>query len=400
VAPPRTLAAALLLIPASAAPAQQLPSLIRNGSFEEGPGTRGFLNLAGGSTALPGWVVTGEGIDLVGAGYWTSSDGTYALDLDGSARSRTTPPHVRGGIAQSFATTAGKRYRVTFDLAGNPNRPPLKKPLRVTAAGQSAEFVFDATGKTGRSMGWLPQTWTFTARGDSTTLEFTSLTQSPQTGYGPAIDRVAVTLLDEGPLRVVESDREIAVSLGAEILFDTGESALRPAATAALEQLAALIREHPELPIEIEGHTDSVGTRAYNERLSRERAESVKRWLVSRAGVAEARMTTRGFGPARPVAPNGSAEGRQQNRRVEVRLRKQPPSRDSYQSDVLAYWYFVFAIAARETQHTDRRIVLRRWAVRWAECLGSCRGYLYDKGDSHELDPPRALSVLGPPSIA
>ena len=86
--------------------------------------------------------------------------------------------------------------------------------------------------------------------------------------------------------------------------------------------LAALIRDHPDLPIEIEGHTDSVGTRAYNARLSRERAEAVKRWLAANGSVRENRMTTRGFGPTRPVAPNGTAEGRQQNRRVEVRLRK------------------------------------------------------------------------------
>lgn len=196
--------------------------------------------------------------------------------------------------------------------------------MQVAAAGQSVEFFFDATGRTGRNMGWETKAWTFTARGDSTTLEFTSLTESPETGYGAAIDRVAVTLLEDGPLRVVESEREIQVSLGAEILFDTGESTLRPAATPALEQLGALIREHPALPIEIEGHTDTVGTLAYNEKLSLDRAESVRRWLAANGGVPDNRMTTRGFGPARPVAPNNSAEGRQRNRRVEVRLRKQP----------------------------------------------------------------------------
>jgi choice-of-anchor C domain-containing protein len=321
-----TLSATLLFFPAPApAPlAQPTASLIRNGSFEEGPGTRAFLNLVGGSTGLPGWVVTGEGVDLVGAGYWLSADGTYAIDLDGSARSRTTPPYARGGIAQTFATTPGKRYRVSFALAGNPNRPPAKKPMRIAAAGQSAELTFDATGKSGRNMGWVTKTWTFTAKGDSTTLEFQSLTQSPETGFGAAIDQVAVTLLDDGPLRVAETEREIQVSLGAEILFDTGESRLRPAGTAALEQLAALIRDHPDLPIEIEGHTDSVGTLTSNEKLSRDRAESVMRWLAANGGVPESRMTTRGFGPTRPVAPNNSPEGRQQNRRVEVKLRKQP----------------------------------------------------------------------------
>lgn len=302
--------------------AQQPAGLIRNGGFEEGTGTPLFLNLRAGSTALPGWVVTGEGIDLVGAGYWRSSEGTYAIDLDGSARSRTTPPYVQGGIAQTFATLAGKRYRVTFDLAGNPNRGPLKKPLRVRAAGDSADFVFDATGKSGQNMGWVPKEWVFTAKADSTTLEFTSLTRSPETGFAAAIDRVAVVLIDVGPLKVTESEREIQVSLGAEILFDTGEFTLRPRATSALEQLAALIREHPDLPVEIEGHTDSVGTRASNDRLSRSRADAVKRWLVVKGSVPEGRMTTRGLGPTRPVSPNGTAEGRQQNRRVKVRLRK------------------------------------------------------------------------------
>lgn len=321
----RALSAALLLLLPAIAITQTPASLIRNGSFEEGPGTRVFLNLVGGSTALPGWVVVGEGIDLVGTGYWKSADGTYAVDLDGSARSRITPPYMHGGIAQTFATTPGKRYQVTFDLAGNPNNRPARKPMRVSAAGQSVELVFDATGKTGRDMGWETRTWTFEARGDSTTLEFTSLTKSPETGYGAAIDRVVVTLLDSNALRVAESEREIQVSMGAEILFDTGESTLRPAATTALEQLAALIQEHPELPVEIEGHTDSIGTATYNERLSLDRAESVKRWLTSNGQVPASRMTTRGFGYTKPIAHNDSPDGRQLNRRVEVRLRKQPP---------------------------------------------------------------------------
>lgn len=149
----------------------------------------------------------------------------------------------------------------------------------------------------------------FTAAGDSTTLEFASLTRSPETGYGPAIDRVAVVPLDDGPLRVTESEEEIQVSVGAELLFDTGESTLRARATAALEQSATLLREHPDLAVEIEGHTESVGTRALDERLSLGRAEAVKQWLVANGSVPEGRMTTRGSGPTRPVAPNGTAEG-------------------------------------------------------------------------------------------
>jgi len=314
----------LLLLAAGGSPllAQRPVSLLQNGSFEEGPGPRAFLNLAGGSTAIPGWVVIGEGVDLVGAGYWTSSDGSYAIDLDGSARSRTTPPYVRGGIAQTFATRPGVRYRVSFDLAGNPNQPPALKPMRLSAAGQSQDFSFDATGRSSRDMGWVQKSWIFTARADSTTLAFESLTVSPRTGYSAAIDNVAVVPIEDERLQVTETESEIQVNLGAEILFDTGESTLRPEATAALEQLAELIAQHPDLPILVEGHTDSTGSRASNQRLSEQRAASVMRWLVANAQVAESRMTTRGFGPSVPVASNGTAEGRQKNRRVEIKLQK------------------------------------------------------------------------------
>ena len=141
--------------------AQSTSSLIVNGSFEEGPPVRTFLNLTAGNTSVPGWVVTGEGVDVVSEGYWISSRGARAIDLDGSARSAKTPPYVQGGIAQTFPTTVGTRYLVTFDLSGNPNQLPRVKPLRVSAAGETMDFTFDSTGKTGRSMGWTPRSWAF-----------------------------------------------------------------------------------------------------------------------------------------------------------------------------------------------------------------------------------------------
>ena len=160
-------AALTLILLAGAAHAQAPASLIVNGSFEEGPRVGAFLNLSKGDTSLRGWTVIGEGVDLVSTGYWLSSDGTRAIDLDGSARSSTTPPYVQGGIAQTFATTPGARYRVTFDLAGNPNQLPRVKPLRVSAAGQSEEFRLD----------------------DARVPDPDGLAA---TGYGAAIDNVAV----------------------------------------------------------------------------------------------------------------------------------------------------------------------------------------------------------------
>ena len=87
-------------------------------------------------------------------------------------------------------------------------------------------------------MGWLPKSWTFTARDVTTTLEFRSLPVSPRTGYGPAIDNVTVTALDATqPLSVIESEKQIQISLGAEVLFDSGSFSLRPAASDALHRL-------------------------------------------------------------------------------------------------------------------------------------------------------------------
>ena len=301
--------------------AQAPSSLIVNGSFEEGPAVDRFLNLTKGDTSVRGWVVTGEGVDYVSTGYWLSSDGARAIDLDGSARSGLTPPYVQGGIAQTFVTTPGTRYRVTFDLAGNPNQLPRVKPMRISAAGQTAEFTFDTTGKTGARMGWTRRQWTFTSSAASATLEFRSLTISPQTGYGAAIDNVVVVAERGAPLNVVETEKEIQVSLGSEILFDTGRYDLRPAATTALESLLALLARYPKAPIQIEGHTDSTGTAASNQVLSERRAAAVKQWLVDHS-ISAALITARGRGQTTPVASNDTPKGRQQNRRVEIRIQK------------------------------------------------------------------------------
>jgi choice-of-anchor C domain-containing protein len=300
-------------------------SLLLNGGFEEGPSAGRFVNLAGGSEAIKGWAVTGEGVDYIGT-LWPGSEGAHSIDLDGSVRSATTRGYVHGGVAQTFATKPGTGYLVTFDLAGNPYAPPAKKLMRVSAADQSQDFSFDVTGKTPTKMGWTPTRWSFTANSASTTLEFRSLTPARSTGWGAVIDNVSVTVLpaDQQQLEVTESAKEIEVRMGAEILFATAEYTLRPAAAPTLERLAALLKEHPGLPILIQGHTDNVGSPESNLLLSERRALAVKDWLVSQAGMAATAISTKGLGETAPVATNSTAAGRQKNRRVEIRLEKSP----------------------------------------------------------------------------
>jgi outer membrane protein OmpA-like peptidoglycan-associated protein len=113
-----------------------------------------------------------------------------------------------------------------------------------------------------------------------------------------------------------DTARGLVVNMS-DVLFDTAKYTLRPLAREKLARVAGIILGHPGLRIEVEGHTDSVGGEAYNQRLSEQRAESVQSYLVSQ-GLAGANVTARGFGKTTPVASNDTAAGRQQNRRVEL----------------------------------------------------------------------------------
>ena len=123
-------------------------------------------------------------------------------------------------------------------------------------------------------------------------------------------------------------DREIRIALAADVLFDFDRHELKPAAFPTLGKVAEVLKAHQGAAVLVEGHTDGKGNDAYNQTLSERRAASVRDWLVKNADQPRARFTTRGYGKARPVAPNARAdgsddpEGRQKNRRVEVVVRR------------------------------------------------------------------------------
>jgi outer membrane protein OmpA-like peptidoglycan-associated protein len=117
-------------------------------------------------------------------------------------------------------------------------------------------------------------------------------------------------------LQARPTDRGLVLTLG-DVLFTTGRAELKPGATSNLAQLVAFLAKYPNRSVSVEGHTDNVGGEDYNLGLSQRRADSVRSHLVSQ-GVDAARVTATGAGESAPVASNESAEGRQQNRRVEV----------------------------------------------------------------------------------
>jgi outer membrane protein OmpA-like peptidoglycan-associated protein len=110
----------------------------------------------------------------------------------------------------------------------------------------------------------------------------------------------------------------LQLSLDASVLFEFDQSTLLARAQSALVDAAATVAAHPGAAIVVEGHTDNRGGDAYNARLSQARAESVRTFLLARPELKGFDITARGFGAARPVAPNDSDAGRQQNRRVEI----------------------------------------------------------------------------------
>jgi OOP family OmpA-OmpF porin len=111
-----------------------------------------------------------------------------------------------------------------------------------------------------------------------------------------------------------------AVVIQADALFDFDKSVLRPDGRKSIDDALAKIGGVDLEMVIATGHTDSVGTDAYNQRLSERRAAAVKDYLVSR-GVPAAKITTIGKGESQPVATNKTAEGRQKNRRVDIEFK-------------------------------------------------------------------------------
>ncbi|MDV2078137.1 OmpA family protein [Marinobacter xestospongiae] len=117
-------------------------------------------------------------------------------------------------------------------------------------------------------------------------------------------------------MQAEQTERGMVLTLG-DVLFDVGKADLKPAAERTIDRLAEFMRAYPERRVLIEGYTDSTGDEGFNQRLSENRAGSVRDALAAN-GVSPGRIDTRGFGEAYPKASNDNASGRQQNRRVEI----------------------------------------------------------------------------------
>jgi outer membrane protein OmpA-like peptidoglycan-associated protein len=128
--------------------------------------------------------------------------------------------------------------------------------------------------------------------------------------------RASLLLQFNAILATRDTARGLVVNMS-DVLFDTGKFTLRPLAREKLAKISGIVLAYPSLLLAIEGHTDSVGSDSYNQDLSEKRAEAVRDYLAKQS-IPMASMTAQGFGKTQPVSSNDTAEGRQQNRRVEL----------------------------------------------------------------------------------
>jgi outer membrane protein OmpA-like peptidoglycan-associated protein len=125
-------------------------------------------------------------------------------------------------------------------------------------------------------------------------------------------------LLDQlnSVLQTQDTARGLIVNMS-DVLFSSGKYTLQPAAREKLAKISGIVLAHPGLNLEVDGHTDNVGSAEFNQLLSEQRAAAVREFLVQQ-GLSESSVTSHGFGMSQPVATNDTPEGRAQNRRVEL----------------------------------------------------------------------------------
>jgi len=221
---------------------------------------------------------------------------------------------VTDGDTQKDVPVEGHRYDFRYNLKDNVDPPSELQVVRNyqnAARSAGGQVLFDAH--------------------EDTTLRVTrgghEVWFSISVGNKPSGVPITMVVIEKGAMKqeVTLDAKAMAHDLGDAgrvavygIHFDTGKSDIKPESAPALEEIAKLLNENPALKVYIVGHTDMVADAATNVRLSQARAQAVVTALVTRQGIAAARLIAYGAGPYAPVASNRTEEARAKNRRVEL----------------------------------------------------------------------------------
>lgn len=212
---------------------------------------------------------------------WRSADGTSAFALRPEVKARWDDPG-HGDHLVDYIAMLGFQY--SFGGSKTPAPPPPPPPPPVETAPAPAPAAAPAPPPDSDGDG-VPD----------------NIDQCPNTPHGVQVDAVGCPLKGSITLEGVN--------------FEYNSAALTVASNAPLDAVADGLKKHPRLKVEIQGHSDSTGSLAYNMKLSQRRADSVRDYLVH-SGASEEQLVTKGYGPTQPVASNKTAEGRAKNRRV------------------------------------------------------------------------------------
>jgi OOP family OmpA-OmpF porin len=270
------------------------------------------------------------------------SDINQARDAIAQARSQGMPPERAAELDKRLLQARGVYYQCLDAEASRlaqsiindarmrpapPPPPPANRPPRAQIAGPNETEVntlinLSVEGSSDPDGDRLTYKWDF---GDGTTASFTF----PNATHRFArVGNYTVRLtVDDGKGGTDTASKNIAVirkvvlqdRIG-RVLFDFDKAVLKPEGQRELATEVQELKDNPTFTADIVGHTDSVGTDAYNERLSQRRTEAVRNYFVAQ-GIAANRLRLAWKGEREPIAPNTTAEGRAQNRRVEITLR-------------------------------------------------------------------------------
>jgi len=238
------------------------------------------------NVSVPGNTLTNQTKLMTQAGVgtfinlWRSADGTQAFALRPEVKARWDDPG-KGDHLVDYIALFGFQYSFGGSRTPAPEAPPPPPPV-VQAAPAAA--VVPATPPDSDHDG-VPD----------------NIDQCPDTPAGVQVDAVGCPLKGSITLEGVN--------------FEYNSAALTAPSHAPLDEIASGLQKHPRLKVEIQGHTDSTGSVAYNMKLSQKRADSVRDYLVN-GGAKPEQLVTKGYGPTQPAASNKTAEGRAKNRRV------------------------------------------------------------------------------------
>ncbi|MBL7730391.1 MAG: OmpA family protein [Chitinophagaceae bacterium] len=214
------------------------------------------------------------------------------------------------GAQKNNTDSSGKMATVDVTVTDMKGKP--KKGEQVLFRGQrSGKLLTGVSDATGKIKQLLPpgDTWVVSLKAISDTTSYAMLEVPALEADEYFTEPFWVNIKFE-PARRYRLDN---------VHFDTDKASLRGDSYAQLKELLEYLQHHDDIRVEIAGHTDNVGTDAHNLKLSQDRANTIRNYLIGK-GIKAARLTAKGYGATEPVADNATAEGRQQNRRTEVRV--------------------------------------------------------------------------------